>query len=50
MLGLVEESHELYLEAKAGRMRALGPEHKSFLYSSAAAEKVWRHLVRSERR
>lgn len=49
MLGLVSQSHELYLEAKEGRMRALGPEHKSFKYSSAGAEKVWRHLVGSER-
>ena len=49
MLGLVRESHELFLEAKEGRLRALGAEHKSFGYSSAAAEKAWRHLVRSER-
>ena len=45
MLGLVSQSYQLYLEAKKGRMRALGPEHRSFKYSSAGAEKVWRHIV-----
>lgn len=49
MLGLVRESYDLFLEAKEGRLRAFGAEHKSFGYSSAAAEKVWRHLVESER-
>ena len=46
MLGLVSQSYELYVEAKEGRMRRLGPEHKSFRYSSDGVEKVWRHIHR----
>ncbi len=50
MLGLLQASYELYLIAKEGRMRQLGPEHKSYLYSAQATERLRQHLVRDNAR
>ena len=47
ILGLLKQSYDLFLIAKEGRMRVLGPEHRSFRYSAKGAERLWRHLVAS---